>query len=250
VHKWSSAVARAAQLATRDHPAGDMLRFYGSLLRTQAEIHDALMQRGRSSITGALADDLPAIRPLLTRLFEIVSAAGPPALADDARVRLDANGDERDLLLRYWRTPSDDQFLAKAFLQPYASALADAGIAPAGRDLPSAVGVCPFCSGRPQLAVLHPMVVGDAAPGRSLQCATCLSSWPFRRVVCAGCGEEREDKLPYFQSAEHEHVRIEACDTCGQYLKGIDLSRLGLAVPLVDEVAAVVLDVWAREHGY
>ena len=45
-------------------------------------------------------------------------------------------------------------------------------------------------------------------------------------------------------------IRIEACDSCGHYLKGIDLTRLGLAVPLVDEVAAAPLDLWAREQGY
>ena len=44
--------------------------------------------------------------------------------------------------------------------------------------------------------------------------------------------------------------RLEACDTCRRYVKGVDRTRLGLAVPLVDEVAGAALDVWAREHGY
>jgi formate dehydrogenase maturation protein FdhE len=30
----------------------------------------------------------------------------------------------------------------------------------------------------------------------------------------------------------------------------VDLTRLGFAIPLVDEVAAAALDVWANEHGY
>jgi FdhE protein len=83
-----------------------------------------------------------------------------------------------------------------------------------------------------------------------LICATCLSSWEFRRVVCANCGEERPAKLGYFHTPEFDHVRIEACDTCKHYLKGVDLTRLGFAVPLVDEIAAAPLDVWARAHGY
>ena len=45
-------------------------------------------------------------------------------------------------------------------------------------------------------------------------------------------------------------MRVEACDTCRHYLKGIDLTRLGIAVPLVDEVASAPLDLWADEHGY
>jgi len=43
---------------------------------------------------------------------------------------------------------------------------------------------------------------------------------------------------------------VDACDTCKRYLKTVDLTRLGLAVPLVDEVAGAPLDVWARERGY
>ena len=43
---------------------------------------------------------------------------------------------------------------------------------------------------------------------------------------------------------------MEACDTCNRYIKGVDLTRLGLAVPLVDEIAAAPLDLWAQEHGY
>jgi FdhE protein len=69
-------------------------------------------------------------------------------------------------------------------------------------------------------------------------------------VLCPSCGEEDEKKLGYFESAALSHVRIDACDTCGRYLKTIDMSRLGLASPLVDEVATAALDVWAREHGY
>ena len=34
------------------------------------------------------------------------------------------------------------------------------------------------------------------------------------------------------------------------YLKTVDLTRQGNAVPLVDEVAGAPLDLWAREHGY
>jgi len=33
-------------------------------------------------------------------------------------------------------------------------------------------------------------------------------------------------------------------------LKGIDLTRNSLAVPLVDESYSAPLDLWAREHAY
>ena len=46
------------------------------------------------------------------------------------------------------------------------------------------------------------------------------------------------------------HVRVEACDTCGVYLKAIDLTRNARAVPEVDELASVFLDLWATGRGY
>jgi len=69
-------------------------------------------------------------------------------------------------------------------------------------------------------------------------------------VVCASCGEERPFKLAYFQSDQFDHVRIEACESCKQYIKGIDQTRFGLAVPLIDDVASAALDLWATEKGY
>jgi len=45
-------------------------------------------------------------------------------------------------------------------------------------------------------------------------------------------------------------VRIEACDSCKHYIKGVDLTRLGFAVPIVDEIDAAALDLWASEHSY
>ena len=57
-------------------------------------------------------------------------------------------------------------------------------------------------------------------------------------------------KLEYFKSDEYDHVRIEACESCKQYIKGIDLTRLGLSVPLVDDIASAALELWAIEKGY
>ena len=45
------------------------------------------------------------------------------------------------------------------------------------------------------------------------------------------------------------HVRVEECRACQTYIKTVDLRTNGLAVPLVDEIASVELDLWAREQG-
>jgi FdhE protein len=154
-----------------------------------------------------------------------------------------------DTLLAYWRTPSDQQFLAKAVLQPYAQSLAEKGVRPADRFCAPADNRCPACGGMPQASVLEKRPDADGA-SRYLLCATCLTQWPFRRVLCASCGEEDEHKLAYFHSPSFDHLRIDACDTCGRYLKTVDRTRAGLAVPLVDEVAGAALDLWARDRGY
>ena len=108
---------------------------------------------------------------------------------------------------------------------------------------------CPFCSGRPQLSILVAAGESDGG-GRQLLCATCLTVWPFRRVVCVYCGEEDERQTGYFHTPAFDHLRLDACESCKHYLKTVDLTKLGLAVPLVDEVAGAPLDLWARERGY
>jgi formate dehydrogenase maturation protein FdhE len=42
---------------------------------------------------------------------------------------------------------------------------------------------------------------------------------------------------------------VDACDTCGGYLLTVDLRRAPGAVPIVDELAAMPLDLYAREQG-
>jgi formate dehydrogenase accessory protein FdhE len=154
------------------------------------------------------------------------------------------------LLLRQWWSPSDEQFFGKAFLQPYARWLAESGGRPLDRIYEKSENRCPFCGGKPQVSVLQNREASSESGGRDLICATCLNVWAFRRIVCAQCGEERPFMLAYFQAPELDYIRIEACDSCKYYIKGVDLTRLGLAVPLVDEIYGSSLDLWAREQGY
>jgi FdhE protein len=106
---------------------------------------------------------------------------------------------------------------------------------------------CPFCGEKPVAAVLRPE--GDGAK-RFLLCSLCFTEWEFRRLLCPNCGEEDKDKLPIYTAEEFPHVRVEACDSCKVYLKAVDLTKNGLAVPEVDELASIALDLWAAEHGY
>jgi FdhE protein len=248
---WDRRIQRAEQLAAKSEATKELLIFYGQLLRVQKEVYENLRSRRGWLPSGILEEDLLVVRAKMTDLLRVVEASGPPALVEEAR-RLLQDSDEavNAMLLEQWRAPSDTQFFAKAFLQPYSRWLAESGAQPVDRDMERRESRCPFCGGLPQVSYLQTTEVGSESGGRELICSTCLTSWPFRRVTCVNCGEQRPAKLGYFQSPVYDHIRVEACDTCQHYIKGVDLTRLGLAVPLVDEVAAAPLDLWAHEHGY
>jgi Protein involved in formate dehydrogenase formation len=74
---------------------------------------------------------------------------------------------------------------------------------------------------------------------RNLLCGFCLCEWEFRRIVCPGCDEKDHAMLPVYTAGEFPYIRVECCDTWQTYLKSIDLSKHGLADPLVDELAYV-----------
>jgi Protein involved in formate dehydrogenase formation len=245
---WQQRIDRAAQLAASDEAARPLLLEYRRLLGLQRDCYETLRRAVR--LTGSLDRDLPAVRPCIATLLTAVASDGPPRLAAEARVLLDGAGPAIDtMLLEGWRTASGQPFFPKVALQPYAQCLAAIDVRPRDRDLPQGKYACPFCGGPPQLSILRSAGDSDGG-GRQLLCATCFTVWPFRRVLCAHCGEEDERHLGYFHGPAFDHLRVDACETCRHYLKTVDLTRLGIAVPVVDEVAGAPLDLWALDHGY
>lgn len=236
MNSWDSCITRCRQLAEASSSTKELLSFYTSLLETQKHIYDSLQH-----LTGSLPQDLPELKKHLPALIEVVRSTGPATLATQAPDPID------DLLIDYWHNRSDQVFFAKALLQPYARRVVESNSLSlhALRE-----NQCPFCLGKPQVSFLKGTDSSAESSNRNLLCATCLSSWEFRRVVCAACGEEQPTQLGYFQSDEYPHVRIETCDSCKRYIKGVDLTRLGFAEPLVDDVATAALDLWAVEKGY
>jgi len=246
---WQRRIDRAADLADHDEAARPLLDVYRRLLDIQRSCYESLERRGRH-LTGSLDQDLNAFRPCIVPMLRAVTTIGPTRLTEEAGRILDGGAAAIDaLLLAAWHTSTSAQFFPKIALQPYASSLAAIDVRPIDRDGSRAKYACPFCGGAPQLSILESAGEADGG-GRQLQCATCFTTWPFRRVVCAHCGEEDERRLGYYHSPAFDHLRVDACDTCRHYLKSVDLTRLGIAVPIVDEVAGAALDLWAVEHGY
>lgn len=248
---WRKQIERADRLAEQSSGAKELLEFYAQLLRTQRDIYESLRSRKDWLPTGDLQNDLAAIKDVSFNLVQSVASHGPPLLAAEAQDLLNNDPDSiNEILIGYWRDPTDTQFFAKAIIQPFARWLIESGAKPSGRELAGGERSCPFCGGKPQVSFLQAKENNAESGNRDLICATCLSTWEFRRVVCANCGEERPTKLGYYHSSEFDHIRIEACDSCKHYIKGVDLTRFGFAAPLVDDIYSAPLDLWAREHGY
>lgn len=238
---WDASINRVHHLAESSTPARELLVFYATVLSTQKKLYESLRGRRDWLPSGLLENDLPVLLDYLPSFLQSVISVSPPALAEQASA-------SKELLSEYWNNRSDKLFFPKAFLQPYAQWSVQSGAFSKQTSTPE--NRCPYCFGKPQLSVLRVTESGSESGNRHLLCATCLSSWEFRRVVCASCSEEQPFKLQYFKSDEYDHVRIETCESCKQYVKGIDLTRLGLAVPLVDDVATAALDLWATEKGF
>lgn len=246
---WERRIDRASELAARDESARPLLESYRRLLVLQRDCSQTLEANG-ARLSGSLERDLDIVAACVPPILAHVASSGPSLLAEEARRLIDGgDGAVRPMLLTGWRQPSDELFFARIVLQPYARLLAALGRPPLDRDLRGAGGACPFCGGAPQVSILEHAADQDSG-GRSLQCGTCFTTRAFRRILCPHCGEDDERKLGYFQSPSYAHVRVDACETCRRYLKSVDLTRLGLAVPIVDEVASAPLDLWAHERGY
>ena len=257
--RWDARLRRAEKLSA-DYPfAAEILRFYLHVLRFQKDLYgrieqacgDAPMERLRGSLRDEL--DLMLLLPSFRAFLNLVEHNAPAPLAASARLLAARDsGDWVKMLSAWWAEPAteaaapDDaaRFCARAFLEPYAEFLAAHTQFPV---LDSTPNVCPLCSARPQFGVLRPE--GDGAR-RSLVCSLCATEWNYGRIICPNCQEGSELHLAVYVSEDFPHVRVEACDTCHTYLKTVDLSKNGHAVPVVDEIAAIPLGLWAQEKGY
>ena len=265
---------RTRDLLGRYSFARELLDFYGALLGVQEQAYD----EARSA--------KPAARDLVAYVAEMVApsvldvsiAAGPEKLREAVALRVDRT-DPREFVAAWIGNEEQvlvDRYLARASVGPVLEALGPEVAA-------SCIGVrdarhCPTCGGPPQLSYFAVPSEDLAAGGRFLVCARCQGSWGYARMTCPACGEDSSSRLPIFneegtisgergsvvrglegrlgdrgkaeRTAVFPHVRIEACETCRHYLLNIDLLADTGAIPVVDEMSALPLDLYAREKGF
>jgi formate dehydrogenase accessory protein FdhE len=271
--QWDRRIRRANDLTSAYPFAAEGLRFYAKVATFQkglyAEIEKALADSPKIAADRPLRDelDLFLLLPHFSRFLALIQQVAPPPLAQAAAALLQQGpADWQSAIEEFWHgdaelaaavddVGTDDggdshgaisshRLLAWIFLQPYAEYLANHREIAIVDGAPS---TCPLCGGKPVAGVLRSE--GDGAK-KSLICMLCAHEWAFRRIYCPACGEEREPQMAYYSAPEIAHVRVDVCDTCHTYLKSIDLTKTGLAVPVVDELATMPLDLWAHEHGY
>ncbi|MEV0823146.1 formate dehydrogenase accessory protein FdhE domain-containing protein [Nonomuraea rubra] len=206
---------------------------------------------------------------VLPRVMAATAAHGPRPLAE--AVGGAAAGDGAGLLAAWVAgeelTPVE-RFLARATMR----------VVPIERRPEGGAGRCPACGGPPQLsyrlASEDPLVSGR----RMLACATCPHEWSFSATTCPNCGESGKRTVhaeahanppaaspeagsasrtgPYVgrhgpvPEAMFPQLRAESCESCHRYLIDVDLGRDPGAVPRVDELAAVPVDLYMAEQGH
>jgi hypothetical protein len=239
-----------------------VLRFYSRVAEFQKNFYADLkkdvgvqLARSASNVFRARmpSGDAGMLFARFNSFLSLIERAGPTALVAAARGISGRDAvSKRALLEAYWEVGGTNdqligpfaQFIPRAFNEPLAELMAAYMSAPPAVSTPHS---CPLCGGLPLLGVLR--LEGDGGK-RRMMCSFCLQEWDFRRIYCPTCGEADEKKLPVYVAEQFPHIRVEACETCKSYVRTIDLTTDGNAVPLVDDLAAIPLSLWSQERGY
>lgn len=180
----------------------------------------------------------PAAARSLARLRQ-ESAPGPgplrAALLDD-RPSLQAVAADLGLELDLLR------LLLRLALRPNLLALARAA-QPEGLPAGSP-GRCPMCGSPPALAELS-----SQDGQRRLHCGLCETAWEFPRLKCPFCRENRQDRVVMLMAQDEEGLSVQACRSCGGYIKTLDLRAIsGPIIPPLDDAATWHLDLLAHQR--
>ena len=257
-------VLAATTFARRRQRAGELRARY-SFAGAVLTLYEALLDVQEAAVGGRPpAEDLAgwASLQILPGVVEATIRVGPPLLAGAVRGRL--TGCEPAQLLLRWLADGElepiDRYLARASLSPCLEAWPEWVAVCAGTR---AEGRCPDCGALPQLSWTAPSGDPLVAGRRHLLCSRCHRSWTAARC-CPSCGERDGARLPVFGErapagvlddaggvgeAVLPQLRIESCERCNSYLVHVDLTRDHGALPEVDELAAIPLDLYAQERG-
>jgi formate dehydrogenase maturation protein FdhE len=260
-----TARATRAEALRAHHPfTEELMTLYLALLPVQEEA------RAAARADAPAPDELAvwAAARVLPAVIDATESAGPAALAEAVSDRLESG----EAALAAWLEGAEldpvDRYLARATLTPVLEALGERVGVACRPERPGEEGErCPRCGGLPQLSVIESSGEQLVSGARSLLCSRCSAEWKFSRSTCPACGERREERLTVYAEelsgavagpaangnghapARFPHLRVAGCSTCNRYLIEVDMARDARAVPEVDELAALPLDLHAGDQG-
>jgi Protein involved in formate dehydrogenase formation len=257
---WAASRRRAEALRERYDFAADVLALYLALLDVWEESSPPSNGSGPEGVAAWAAERV------VPKVVAATSESGPKPLVEQLVALPVGDRDATERLLTAWLRGDDltpvERYLARATLRGIVPAV---DVAAACRDDPAPRGGrrCPECGGPPQLSVRADTGDSLVNGSRQLQCARCGHGWAYSGSTCASCGEARGGRRTVYAErrdgpqigrgevgdATFPHLRIEACESCRHYLIDVDLGHDPRAVPEVDELAAVPLDLYASERG-
>jgi FdhE protein len=274
---------RAAELAARYDFAREPLALYGAV----AEAQERVFERARADPPSVTDLAAYVVRAALPDVMGAVMGAGTETLREAVLLRFH-EGDLAQMVTSWLRGESQDGtdvFLARAATAPVLEALPDLSQgenplqpphasqgenplqpphASQGENPPqpalSSQGEnplkpsqtrCAACSGSPQVSVFVDSGEALVTGQRRLVCARCANEWVYPRMTCVACGETEGSKLVVLADPQQlPHLRVDACERCKRYIVSVDARLEGHAVAIVDEIAAIPLDITAVERGF
>lgn len=261
---WAGHRARARALRESYPHAAEVLTLYLGLLDVWEEAWHA---------AGSDPDLPPERLPewaaggrVFGKVVRVTAEVGPGPLAEAADSLRGADAEQVAPLLAAWLAGEElvpaERYFARATLRGPLEALG-ADAAHSFGSSPGAGSRCPDCGGPPQLSYRGDSGDRLVSGQRRLQCARCPQSWPFSASTCPGCGKASRTKRTIYTEkrekaavgraeaggATFPHLRVEACRGCQRYLIDVNQGQDPRAVPEVDELAALPLDLHATEHG-
>jgi hypothetical protein len=237
---WDSYRHRAQEL--NDRAANPLLTKYLDIVSIQYELSLMLIQTCEGPNVNS---DLPllsyfndeALRPLLAKASGGVAASGLAIAGTESPASLEYLLHQNDK----FEYPVD--FPARLVLEVFAT---EVSVWP-HREIETSPDHCPHCGFPVLCSVLREEGMGRR---RSGCCSLCASEWSVSRLGCLRCGEQQPGKLPHFTFEDFSHIHIEACDSCGGWLKSMDLTRDAESLPVSDDIWSSAVDLWAAEQGY
>jgi FdhE protein len=249
---------RAAELAERYDFAREPLTLYSAV----AEAQEWVFERARADKPRVDAIAAYVVRAALPDVMSAVMSAGTETLREAVLLRFHEGDLERTVTswLRGETQDGVDTFLARAATAPVLEALPEVArallITPSSQgenplQPPQEARVCPACGGSPQVSAFVDSGEALVTGQRRLVCARCANEWVYPRMTCVACGETESSKLVVLADPDQlPHLRIDACERCKRYIVSVDARLEGHAVAVVDELAALPLDIVAAERGF